>query len=215
MTSLGDFIGRLAAEVANGRAQADLEAARLAELYRTHPLLSDMPVPRFRLPTVELSVPVVVDTVPAAPAAGTLEEAKTAVQNAMMAELARRNVTLSDDERKAITARLDASARALVGDRRVQSSGLLLADALVNAASAALPSYKAQGDPTLADDLRDAARLAVVTLRNPPSQLQVKVTAAELAAANPNTVLRVNLNMSEEGLEWFGTGETPDRLRPE
>ena len=42
------------------RVQADLEAVRIAELYANHPLLKHMPVPRFRLPSVHLDIPVLI-----------------------------------------------------------------------------------------------------------------------------------------------------------
>lgn len=244
MTSLGDFIGRLAAEMGNGRAQADLAAARLAEVYRAHPLLADFPIPRFRLPTVELSVPVVIDTVPSATAPGTVEAAAAAVQTALASELRRRNVVLTAAELANVKAQMDDQVTRLVEDDRAQSSALVLADELSDAVISALPDRirtpaaaaeapqpsRALGPvpfpgrrpgrgPTaeipMEDDVRAAARLAVVSVRAQPNELQVKVTAAELAGASPNSVVRVNLSLSEQGLEWFGTDQSPDRLRAE
>ena len=57
MTYLGDYLGQLMAEVTKAR------AVRIAELYAEHPLLKNMPIPRFRLPTVEIDVPVLVDKI--------------------------------------------------------------------------------------------------------------------------------------------------------
>ena len=60
MPKLGDYIGHLLSEIAIARMQADIESVRIAELYADHPLLRSMPVPRFRMPDVEIDVPVVV-----------------------------------------------------------------------------------------------------------------------------------------------------------
>lgn len=60
MPNLGDFIGQLMAEIAIARAQADLEALRIAETYASHHLLKQLPVARVRLAEVKIDVPVVV-----------------------------------------------------------------------------------------------------------------------------------------------------------
>lgn len=63
MAGLADLLGALVADVTRARLQADLEAARVAEIYRSVPLLEGAPVPRFRLPTISFDVPVVLDEV--------------------------------------------------------------------------------------------------------------------------------------------------------
>ncbi|MEJ2127120.1 MAG: hypothetical protein P8X84_06440 [Candidatus Bathyarchaeota archaeon] len=50
MPNLGDYLGNLISEVTLARMQADIEAVRIAELYSSHPLLKNMPIPHFRLP---------------------------------------------------------------------------------------------------------------------------------------------------------------------
>lgn len=60
MPYLGDYIGHLLSEVTNARVQGDLESVRIAEIYATHPLLRNMPVPHFRLPKVDLDVPIAI-----------------------------------------------------------------------------------------------------------------------------------------------------------
>lgn len=57
--ALSDYLGHLLSSVAKARMQADLETLRIAEQYHSHPLLKHFPVPRVRLPKVELSIPVI------------------------------------------------------------------------------------------------------------------------------------------------------------
>jgi len=74
MPNLGDFLGHLMSEVTIARVHADVESIRIAELYASHPLLVNLPVPHFRLPNIEIDVPVVVKTMeeeqPGQPARG-------------------------------------------------------------------------------------------------------------------------------------------------
>lgn len=67
MINLGDYIGALVREMTVARVHGDLEAARVVELYRNHPLLRDAPIPRFRLPEVTVEVPVVIGNIEADP----------------------------------------------------------------------------------------------------------------------------------------------------
>lgn len=225
MPSLGDYIGRLVAEAANARAQADMETARLAEMYRADPLLRYFTVPRFRLPAVKLSVPVAVVDLPEHGPPLTVEQAMTSVANMLRRELARRGAALTDAEWSAVTSRLGEAAHGLTADPRAQESDFYLADALGSAAVEALPERMREApsseSPTpstggsLGAELLNAARLAVIGTRVPAPQLEVKVTAAELVGIDPNTILHVDLTLSEQGLEWSGADDAHSRLTPE
>lgn len=60
MIKVGDFLGGLLSGVTGARVQADLEAVRIADFYRNHPILKNFPIPRIRLPKVEMNIPVIV-----------------------------------------------------------------------------------------------------------------------------------------------------------
>jgi hypothetical protein len=66
MPDLGEYLGHLLCEVTRARVMADNEAIRFARQYASEEtgLLRHFPVPRMRLPEVEISVPVVVLAVP-------------------------------------------------------------------------------------------------------------------------------------------------------
>jgi hypothetical protein len=59
---LGDFLGAILSEVTLARVHADLEAVRVAELY-TDPMLKGTPIPRFRLPELNINIPVVINEI--------------------------------------------------------------------------------------------------------------------------------------------------------
>ena len=119
MPRLGDFLGQLLAEVTEARLQADAEALRVAELYSSHPLLCRFPVPRFRLPEVEVDVPVVVSdgaspvATGGAPPRPTVDDTRRRFDDALAGEIARSGVRLADDTRRRLETALDTETRGL------------------------------------------------------------------------------------------------------
>lgn len=63
MPYLGDYLGYLMTEITNARAQADYEAVNIAERYARDPYLKYLPVPRFRIPSLSIDVPLVINNV--------------------------------------------------------------------------------------------------------------------------------------------------------
>ena len=66
MTELSDFLGHILEEITRARVLADAEAVRTAKRYASDPdgLLKYFPVPRVRLPNVEITTPMIVSIVP-------------------------------------------------------------------------------------------------------------------------------------------------------
>jgi hypothetical protein len=66
MADLSDFLGHILEEITRARVSADAEAIRMAKRYASDPdgLLKYFPVPRLRLPTVEITAPMIVSFVP-------------------------------------------------------------------------------------------------------------------------------------------------------
>ena len=58
---LAELLGAVMGGLVRGRAAADLETVAVAERYRTNPLLHHLGVPRFRVPEVRLSIPLVIE----------------------------------------------------------------------------------------------------------------------------------------------------------
>jgi len=66
MPEFSDFLGHILEEITRARIQADLEAVRTAKMYAADEtgLLKNFPVPRMRLPNIEISAPVIITDVP-------------------------------------------------------------------------------------------------------------------------------------------------------
>lgn len=67
MAELSDFLGHILEEVTRARVQADNHSLQIARAYANDDtgLLKYFPVPRMRLPTLEITAPVIVSNVPA------------------------------------------------------------------------------------------------------------------------------------------------------
>jgi len=66
MPEFSDFLGHILEEITRARIQADLEAVRTAKMYASDEtgLLKNFPIPRMRLPNIEISAPVIITDVP-------------------------------------------------------------------------------------------------------------------------------------------------------
>lgn len=63
MPYLGDYLGYLMTEITNARAQADYESVTIAEKYARDPYLKYLPVPHFKIPTLSVDVPLIINNV--------------------------------------------------------------------------------------------------------------------------------------------------------
>jgi hypothetical protein len=197
MPLLGDYLGALLAEITNARLQADLESARLAQLYASHPLLQHMPVPRFRLPNVVLDLPVAVDSTspPAGPGAA-LPAVRQRIEGIIDQEIKQRELHLTPAVRKGLSKGLDGVFGSL------KKSGSLTASDALQASEAAAAAV----DPTLGSSLRQQFALEFLKMQPLPSRVQALVATAQLKDIGPPAALtRIQLTISEEGVEWAQT----------
>lgn len=225
MPNLGDYIGQLVSEMTIARVQADLEAVRVAELYASHPLLKHLPVPHFRLPEVELNVPVVVNdaetTVGGGSARGgiTPEDARRSFETVVDRVIHEERLTISPAVRAAMTANLEKAASMAAGPLEVGVDVQRYATALSTAAMASLtPALSApppSGRPghtlhtsthapeALLSRLKDESLLELLKIRKPPSRLGVLVHTSHVReAGGTENVTHIRLKLTESGFEW-------------
>jgi hypothetical protein len=60
MLTISEYLSYLAQETMRARLSADAEAVRIAKVYAQDPIMKHFPVPRFKMPELELSIPIVV-----------------------------------------------------------------------------------------------------------------------------------------------------------
>jgi hypothetical protein len=214
MPALGEYLGALLAEITNARVQADLESARIAQLYASHPLLQHMAVPRFRLPNVSLDLPVAVEKIeqppPTTPHPAELPALRRNIEGIIDQELRQLKLQLPPNLRKRLTDSLNR-----LFDRLKASGSISASDAIKasdDAVTAAVEAIKAAGkehatvDPALESSLRRQFAAEFLKLQPPPPRVQVLVVTAQLKdIAPPLSLTRIHLTISEEGVEWTQT----------
>jgi hypothetical protein len=232
MPYLADYVGHLLSEITLARVQADLEAIRIAELYAGHTLLRHLPVPHFRLPTVTLEVPVVIDKMEESVAGESprggivLPAMRKSFERLLDIHLKRAAIEFVSNERALLKQALGQTIADAAQPADVSISVTSLADDLVSAVTDVLRDPEREGGAVeatrlekFADQLRSAARVEFLNLRNAPPRLHVLVTTAELRKAAPSELLaRLHLSVSEEAFEWIvieSTGKSTSRLVPE
>lgn len=235
MPYLGEYLGHLLSEIATARVQADLETVRMAELYASHPLLKHLPVPRFRLPTLTLDVPVVIQDVEAAQPDISLlgSESASALREGfnrlLDLQLARAGIALADKERLSLNETLAQVVAGYLAARSFDpaNAGGLVEDMI--AATVKFIAYYSSAAQTLAadparlqgfeGDLRAAALAPLPDKPAGPSRLLVQVTNTALRDAGPSELMtRLHLSVSEDAVEWTtveSQGQTVERLLPE
>ena len=226
MTNLGDYLGQLMSEVVIARVQADLESVRVAELYASHPLLRHMPIPRVRLPEIQMEVPVVIDGSEApgpgeSPRGGaSVSEGRKQFDKVLATHLRTNKVRLRANQREALVKALDVEAGRLDLPVEVAVDTNRLADRLTDAAIGALgESLSDEKIRNLKAGLGDDARLSLLAARTAPPRVTASVETSAVREAGPeDKITRLRLTIREESMELTTIevdGEAVERLVPE
>lgn len=232
MPKLGDYLGQLLSELTIARMKADLEAVRVAELYAGHPILRHMPVPHFRLPDVDLDVPVVITKMDE-PEPGdkphgaiSLIEMRKTFDKILMREVEKEKIKLTPKHKSRIKKVFDEKVALLSQPDEVAVDSLRVASELTGAVTSVLKESALPDGPVEPESvkrfeakLKEAARAEFIKLRKPPLRLHALVTTAEIREAGPSEVVtRLSLKITEDALEWTSLeadGVKKDFLVPE
>ena len=213
MPALSDYVGAILAEITNARVQSDLESARVAQLYASHPLLQHFAIPRMRLPNVSLDLPVAVDKVEP-PAAGArpadLSEVRQKIDGIIQQELSRAKLQLTPSLKKRLTEALGQLFHNLKAAASLSATDIF--NAADQASSSTMDVFTTATkdadtlDPTVEPSIRRQFAAEFFKLQPPPAQVQVSVITSQLKDVAPSQILtRVHLAISEEGVEWTQT----------
>jgi hypothetical protein len=213
MPQLGDYIGLLLSEITIARMQADIETVRISEYYSVHPLLQSFPIPRFRLPNIEMDIPVVIkkvdeqsltDPTRGAPSLVDMRNKFDEVLNRCLKEI---NISLTTDINAKLKSALDKRISFFSHPKAVSVDVKQYADDLSEVTNKFLIETFGQLEPKKLEQLenlvKNTARIEFLNLRTPPSRLNVLVTTSEIKEAGPNDIItQIHLKITEEAYEW-------------
>lgn len=226
MIYFGDYVGQLLAELTAARLHSDVEAVRVAELYAAHDLLKHFPVPRMRVGQIDMDIPVSIVRVEASDGGGKDTKPVTALdllkrfQPLLREQLERQDVKFDADELGEVTRQLHRAAQAMSRPNEVAVDSNRIADRFSRVVRDAIQkSLPHQSKAKLiANQLRLDARVDFLNARPTRPRIVVGVTTAELKESPQESLVRISLRVSEEGVEWTNVADEADpdlRLLPE
>jgi hypothetical protein len=236
MVALGDYIGLILSELTIGRAQADVESVRIAEIYSTNKILKNFAVPRLRLENVEITMPVAIDKVDPAwiDASKTpLESSKVnaEVTQTLTATLEKYKIPLSEGNNAVLRKAIDQKSKSLEKNLGQTSGNHInivdtkdIADEYSAEIDLQLRKMKEEGQPALKDvdlekltkDIKNGIRAKLVVMRPPPARIPVLIQTSQIKEIGVQSVTTIKLNISEDAMEWTeyqtGEGESKEQL---
>lgn len=243
MTSLGEFLGALITDVTRARVQADLQALRVAELYRSVPLLDGVPLPRFRLPDVTFDVPIAFDSIETRPGEEQPERPERPsgkiLSKAVDEALEVGGISVSGEARDRLLAEIEQATSRRWGFRpglgeALRSSALIGRDVtdLLSEVEWEPAELTEEADEREAETLRKVSaarfeaqltnRLHAHTLGSPAAQGGIRIISSASQVrelSEPSVVARMSITLREDALElieieWI-EGLPRERLVPE
>lgn len=217
MAAIEDYLAHLLGGIANARLQADLESVRIAQLYADHPLLKHLPVPRFRLPNVTLDLAVGVEKLD--------EPQPAALPEKVHAELVSiLDETLAQQQSRQVPRSRGAAVRSLgllLGELPAQRDELSIGQASERAVGVVMNllrnSLRSEGAPvegSIEAQLRERMAASMRQLIPKPAGVRLLVSTAALKALGPSdTLTRIRLTVTEEGVEWTQTEADDPKTR--
>lgn len=222
MAKLEEYLGTLVSNLSQARVLADLESARIAEVYAANNLLKHFSIPRMKIQDVELTIPVAID--------GTVTEMvkeEKPVNLTRFTSAAYRdilsvlNVTSLPADVSAAT-RSEISAHAKTMAEKITKEN---ADSLLREFVQAIVKYIGKHiDQLIKDKKVDiqavgdkdsvlkkletslAANLKAEIVFKPAGEilrhLDVVVETNKLKEKKPESLIQIKMKISEEGMEW-------------
>jgi hypothetical protein len=220
VADLGEYLGHLLCEVARARVRADMEAVRIAHEYVNDDsqLLRHFAVPRMRLPTLEITLPVQIDRVPE----GYAE--KTSADTALLSKVIVQALgPVLKEHRLHITIKADPR---LSGGELYEGFSDVLSAQLHDHTRAAARARPTGQEPTketagetfkkVAAAIRESVNVAIQALPRKPVGIAVEArTAALREIGNPSLLVNLKLSISEDALEIHLEDTPPPEGKPD
>jgi len=210
MTNLGDYLGQLLAEITIARAQADLEAVRIAELYANHEYLKHFPIPRVRVKDIDLDIPIIIletEDPPSdeSPRGGVpLNVMRKRFDSILDQQLKLYSIDISAKDRKEINSNLDSVAERLKRPKFVHADTNLAADKFTLGVQRVLKKrdFPPGALKIFLESTQKAARTDFINARSPQPRVLIGTTSEQIRNASPESIVRMSFRLSEEGMEW-------------
>lgn len=231
MPKLNEYIGMLLSEMVKARVTADLETVRVAELYASHPLLKNMPLPHMRLPEIKLDIPIAIkDVDKTASPVYNFPKMKEVFTGIYTAQIKKENLTITAEEKETLDKRIEAVIKELGSGSTLPPTVDYIAEKFTSQltteeSQAARKTVKSKTDFTKFAKISDSIKAELIKelpkhIEIPEAGIDVIVTANELRdAVEKDKLTVINLSVTEDGYMWNtitkDDGNTENKLLPE
>ncbi len=231
MANLGDYIGKLLSEITIARANADIESVRVAEMYNSHPLLRNFPVPRVRLPKIELTVPVMISDVEEDEqdvSSRDKVDDKTLVltaEKSILEEVKKYGVKLNSRELASLRVALKKKSKEIkpLREKAISMGAIsrtMSAEAVKSIVGFGSAKNKISGEniKKLSGGIDARIKDDLLGTRKPAPRIKVSALTSQLKEVAPERLVYFKLSLEEDALEWTSIeedGEQRDILTSE
>ncbi len=225
MINLGDYIGQVLSELTIARVNADLEAARVAELYSQHELLKHFPVPKIRLSEFDAELRfLILDAETDPKDKKVVKRIGENFKRFAIEVTERRDIKLNENAKLKLGKMVDVRVLEIEGSTTRRFDMPSMAARMAPIIENVLEDSNL-GKDTISElqaEIDNLTRDSIMNELSDKPRLKVAVTSKELKEANPDSITTISLKAIEEGLEWTQiTSESEDgknsawRLVPE
>jgi hypothetical protein len=234
MPKLNEYIGSLVSSITSARVMSDIQSVKVAEDYAKHDLLKHFSIPRMRIETVEMTVPIALDTMKEKieteyePIDNTAFNAlvyKELVNNLGLTKLPNELSQKLKTEIAKQTQNLEQNLRITKDLSSLQTYSQELAS-FVSMLEQELPPSRASSKrkinvesiPQRLDTIL-LQEIKITSQKKTLEDLNVIVEAHKLKEQKPENIIYIKIKIVEDGMEWNRSenneGNVESRLLPE
>ncbi len=231
MPLLKDYLGSLVSGINQARAMADIESAKIAELYASNQILKNFSVPRFRAQDIELTIPIAIDQldeqepVDYQPIDNTRFNSRAYHTIKDQLKTTRIDRKKSDQLRKEIAkatqvletnlkAKEDKTISLQNYSDRLSKNAIKIVQL---ASDQPIEEITHKLQKSLREELNDEIQEPVRSID--PDKTKIVVESGKLKDYSPQSITHIKIKLIEEGMEWQSIekedGSTDQRLLPE
>ena len=224
MIDLKDYLSSLVVGINQARMMADLESARIAEIYAKDNLLKTFSIPRFRTPDIELNIPVAIGNLESEQAKDYQPIDNIQFNSATYTVLKDFSKTSAFDRKTSTMLRSAIAKETENLEKRIKADETQKEAAMESLSKNLAKLYTTRID----DNINMESLIQKIKTELTPRihkkqviqhQTKVIVQANELREIKPENIIQIKLKLSEDGMEWHSSanedGSTNMKLLPE
>ena len=234
MPKLNDYLGSLVSSITNARVMSDIQTVKVAEEYAKHNLLKHFSIPRMRIDTIEMTIPIALDEINEK-----VETTFEPINNIKFNTIAYRELVnclgqtkLPKNEAEMLRSKIAKQTNILEQNIRITKNSDIISNYCKDLTFLILDMenrlFKSKSDLKRKINIEEIPRylekilsqeIKIESKKQSIENLNVIVEAHKLKEQKPENIIYIKLKISEDGMEWNNSenneGEIESKLLPE